>query len=291
MAEEPFSTLTLKDGRKLAYLEVGAKSGPVVFHFHGHGSSRLEALVMAEAATQLGLRIVALDRPGIGRSDPKPGDRLLDWPDDVAEAADLLGIDTFSVQGMSAGGPFALACAYTYRDRVAQCSLISSVPPPDIGVRAGPGSRRFAWWLAYHFPNYLREHVLHFGADGTLNVELESRLMRVGEQFGGEDFRLMHVASLRTMLTRTMLETTRQNGDGNRAEIERLMCPWGFNVREIAGPRFFVWHGEDDRIMPVAPAREMARALRDCTQTFYTGQGHFSVLVNRHHQALAALRP
>jgi hypothetical protein len=53
----------------------------------------------------------------------------------------------------------------------------------------------------------------------------------------------------------------------------------------------FVWHGDQDRIMPIGPARLMARRMRDCTATFYAGEGHFSVLVNRAHDLLAALRP
>ena len=109
---EPYATLTLKDGRKLGYLDVGKAGGAVVFHFHGHGSSRLEALMLEDAAHRLGLRVIALDRPGIGYSDPKDGDRLLDWPADVAEAADQLGIETFAVQGMSAGQSSSRAPAF-----------------------------------------------------------------------------------------------------------------------------------------------------------------------------------
>src|SRR5262252_5487282 len=131
---EPTSLLTLRDGRTLAYLEVGSATGAPVFHFHGHGSSRLEALALADAAERAQLRLIALDRPGIGYSDPKPGDRLLDWPSDVAEAADQLGIVRFAVQGMSAGGPYALACAHALPDRVSACSLVSAVPPPGIAL-------------------------------------------------------------------------------------------------------------------------------------------------------------
>ena len=79
-APEPYSLVRLPDGRALSYLEVGVPSGPAVFHFHGHGSSRLEALMLEEQALKLGVRVIAFDRPGIGRSDPKSGDMLLDWP-------------------------------------------------------------------------------------------------------------------------------------------------------------------------------------------------------------------
>lgn len=289
---EPHATLTLKDGRKLGYLDVGKSGGPVAFHFHGHGSSRLEALMLEDAAHRLGLRVIALDRPGIGYSDPRDGDRLLDWPHDVAEAADLLGIERFAVQGMSAGGPYALACAYRLGDRVTACSLISAVPPPEIARRTGPRVRRLAWWVAHRYPKYLRRRLMQFRPDGRPSEDMvRERMLRVAQWLGGEDLRLMKIEGLRTVLARTMMETARQDGAGNRAEIERLVKPWGFDIARLTGPRFFVWHGEEDRIMPVGPARAMARRLRNATATFYGGEGHFSVLVNRAYDMLAALRP
>lgn len=289
---EPYSSLTLKDGRKLGYLEVGVAGAPAVFHFHGHGSSRLEALMLGDAAHRLGLRVFAFDRPGIGRSDPKTGDRLLDWPDDMAQAADLLGIERFAVQGMSAGGPYALACAHKIPERLTACALISAVPPPEVARSTGPRVRRLAWWAARRFPNTLRKRLKQFRPDDAAQEHMvRARMLRVAQWLGGEDQRLMHIAQMRDVLARTMMETARQDGAGNRSEIERLVQPWGFDIAQLKGPRLFVWHGDEDRIMPVGPARVMAQRLRDCTATFYTGEGHFSVLVNRAHDLLAALRP
>src|SRR5262249_37296071 len=94
-------TLRLRDGRALGYLEVGSREGWPLLHFHGDPSSRLEVLLLAEQAASLGVRLIGLDRPGIGRSDTRPGFRLMDWPDDVVEAADQLGIERFAVAGLS----------------------------------------------------------------------------------------------------------------------------------------------------------------------------------------------
>ncbi len=288
---EPFATLALKDGRRLGYLDVGPADGPVVFHFHGHGSSRLEALMFSAAAARTGLRVIALDRPGIGRSDPKSGDRLLDWPGDVAEAADLLGIPRFAVQGMSAGGPYALACAYALGPRVIACSLVSAVPTPEIARWTGPHARRLLWWIAYLFPNYLRKRLLQFRPDGIpSDAAIRARMRRIAQWLGGEDLRLVEIPEMLDMLARTMMETARQSGAGNRSEIERLVKPWGFDVRKIAVP-MFLWHGGEDRIMPVEPARRMARVLKNCAATFYEEEGHFSVLVNRAHELMDALKP
>src|SRR6185295_18450974 len=274
LAAEPYSTLVLPDGRSLSYLEVGATDGPVIFHFHGHGSSRLEALALADSALALGLRVIAFDRPGIGRSDPAAGDRLLSWPDDMSAAADALKIGKFAVQGMSAGGPYALACAHRIPERLTACALISAVPPPEIARRAGPGLRRLVWWAAHRFPDHLRRRLQEFRPDGLPDAEMvRRRMVRVSQWLGGEDARLMHDPKLRAMLARTMMETARQGATANNSEIERLVRPWGFDVRKIKLDRIFIWHGAADRIMPIGPARVLARRLAGSRPVFFRDEG------------------
>ena len=287
MAERA-SLIAMRDGRNLAYLEVGSAAGSPVFHFHGHGSSRLEALALADAAEKARVRLIAFDRPGIGLSDPKVGDRLLDWPSDIAEAADQLGIRRFAVQGMSAGGPYALACAHMLPDRVTACSLVSTVPPPGIALLSGPVVRRFAWWVARTFPNYLRRRLQEIRPDHMSEAMVHARVMRIGQWLGGEDLRLMQDPVKFDLLARTMVESGRQDGRGNRSEIERLTRPWGFDIRKIKVP-VFVFHGEEDQIMHVRPAQMMARMLKECLATIYAGEGHFSVLVNKADQLMETL--
>ncbi len=105
---ETSSILWLHDGRALGYAEVGKSDGFPIFYFHGYDSSRLEVLLWREWAVTLGVRMIALDRPGIGRSDLKAGFRLLDWPDDVVEVANHLGIERFAVAAASGGGAYGL---------------------------------------------------------------------------------------------------------------------------------------------------------------------------------------
>jgi pimeloyl-ACP methyl ester carboxylesterase len=85
--DQTSATLELADGRALGYAEYGDPKGEPLFHFHGHPGSRLEAQLAHADAEREGVRIIAIDRPGYGLSDYKPGRRLLDWPDDVVEAS------------------------------------------------------------------------------------------------------------------------------------------------------------------------------------------------------------
>ena len=149
-------TIQLRDGRNLGVASVGTSDGFPIFHFHGSGSSRLEVLLLADEAIALGVRLIGLDRPGIGRSDTKVGYRLLDWPDDVVGVADQLGIEQFAIEGLSAGGPYAMACAYKIPQRLMACGLISTVSPGNLIRKAGRVGMRMMWWIGAQFPWLVR---------------------------------------------------------------------------------------------------------------------------------------
>jgi pimeloyl-ACP methyl ester carboxylesterase len=59
----------------------------------------------------LGVRLIAADRPGFGGSDDQPGRSIGDWATDVAALADHLGRPCFTLRGVSAGDPYARGCA------------------------------------------------------------------------------------------------------------------------------------------------------------------------------------
>jgi len=122
--------VTLRDGRSLAYAEWGDLTGTPVILFHGMPNSRL--LCPDEEATRAAcVRLITMDRPGYGQSDPKPNRTLLDWVDDFAEFSDLLELPPCPVVGWSSGGPYAMACGARLPGRVKMIGLAASDGPLD----------------------------------------------------------------------------------------------------------------------------------------------------------------
>ena len=96
-------------GRRLAIEQCGEPEGKPVFLMHGTPGSRLGPRPRAIVLHQLGVRLIAFDRPGYGGSDRKFGRTVADVATDVAAIADALELDRFAVLGRSGGGPHALA--------------------------------------------------------------------------------------------------------------------------------------------------------------------------------------
>ncbi|MBV8757165.1 MAG: alpha/beta hydrolase, partial [Deltaproteobacteria bacterium] len=65
----------------------------------------------AGAVDRLGVRLIAVDRPGLGRSDPAPGRTLLDFATDIRALSSELSLERPAIIGFSQGSPFALVCA------------------------------------------------------------------------------------------------------------------------------------------------------------------------------------
>lgn len=109
-APERLGQTKLPDGRALGWAEWGPEDGAPVLFFSGAGMSRWMGFG-ADAVARHGVRLIGVERPGLGASDPAPDRTLGDWADDVRYFAEARRLPPFAVVGFSQGAPFALACA------------------------------------------------------------------------------------------------------------------------------------------------------------------------------------
>jgi pimeloyl-ACP methyl ester carboxylesterase len=125
---------------------------------HGGPGSRLEPAYLRREASEAGLRIIGIDRPGYGLPAPQPGRTIADWVTEALAVAGHLGIGQFAAVGISTGGAYALALAALAPERVlgvvACCSMTDMRWPEGIlhpfGASphtrpAGCGRKRGGW--------------------------------------------------------------------------------------------------------------------------------------------------
>jgi pimeloyl-ACP methyl ester carboxylesterase len=271
-------TVDLNDGRRLGYAEWGVADGTAVLGFLGTSLSSL-AHLGDEAPRGAGVRLVLVDRPGYGRSDFQPGRALLDWPTDVAELADALGIERFAVFGMSGGGPHAAACGYALPDRVSAVGLVSSPGPvwdrPELRYSLPP-HRQPLIELARSDRRAAARRLLE-----DCRAELEDAKREPGDRDVADP-------DLRARLHAALLETAARGPEGYAHDLFVLfVSPWGFALEELSVPTR-IWHGERDPAVPLAVAEFFAGTIPQSTLTVLPGEGHL-VLWTRAEEILTGL--
>lgn len=271
------ATLTLRDGRSLGYAEYGNPRGEPAFYFHGHPGSRLEAQLAHEAALSRGVRVIALDRPGYGRSDLQPRRKILDWPTDVAEAADMLGVARFAVLGASGGGPYALACAHAIPQRLTKVGIISGVGPYDApGVTEGMRwQNRVGFKLGARFPVLAR--LIMWSMARQVRRNPERVVEAIAKAMSGPDAEVARRPQVRRALAAIIAEAFRQGSRGAARDVVLLGRPWGFRLEEIT-TKVHLWQGEADTLVPAAMGRYQAERIPGCRARFFPAEGHLLVI-------------
>src|SRR6185437_7732316 len=118
------------DDRQLGFAEFGDPQGRAIFWLHGTPGAQRP--IPAEArvyAADNHIRLIGIDRPGIGSSTPYQYENVLAFADDLRTVADTLGVDKMTVIGLSGGGPYTLACAAAMPDRVIAVGVLGGVAP------------------------------------------------------------------------------------------------------------------------------------------------------------------
>lgn len=250
--------LTLPDGRRMTYADLGDPAGPVVLECVGTPQSRLPYPGQAELAARLGLRLLVPDRPGVGGSDPQPGRTLTDWPADAAALMDALGVGRFGVLGGSGGGPYAVACGVLLADRVTAVALVAPAEPSTSPAHG---------FVPSADPVALRER-----------GETIARLLDEGpdalEAFFAPDLsdsdREQHTDPGELDNLR---EFFRQGVDAYVEDHSVAGGDWAGLLPRLTRPTR-IWQGDDDNNVPVEATRWLAGQIPGAELTVLPGGGH-----------------
>lgn len=270
-------TVATQDGRNLTYLEVGEPHGSLVIHNHGGPSSRLEARLFANSASKNRLRLLCVDRPGMGQSSPQKTRTYSGWADDLITIADALGYHEFGVTGWSEGGPWALAAA-AYIDplRLRHVSSIAGASYGTFGENwaADDLSRvdALGGFLALHFEPGFRLMYATLGITaehfrGTYIKQLWKLVNDYDQQF-------LLQPDFETAFSETSAECFAQGSDGLVRDAELIYRSWAFDVRTIER-RVHMWQGMDDRLVAASMSKTVADRMPGAVWHSVEGAGHF----------------
>jgi ribonucleoside-diphosphate reductase alpha chain len=280
------AAIRLPAGDDLGVAEYGRPDGRPVFYFHGLPGSHVEASLAGLAAEELGVRIVAFDRPGIGCSTFRPDRRITDVASDAERIADALGIGPFSALGVSGGAPYALACGILLPRRVRRIALVAPAGP--FAERRYQADLGWPWVVALaaaaFFPFLFRGLLRATGR--ILRAAPEEHLGRRAKHAGSPDREILQAH--RSVFAGNLREAFRGGSRGPTRDAELLLRPWGFQPAEAMQP-VFLWHGGRDRTIPQAVGIRLSREIPRCTPSFPPDEGHFSLPVGRIGEILSAL--
>ncbi len=266
--------LLLPDGRALHFMEFGAPDGLPAFGFHGTPGSRFMFRLAHATAERLGLRIIAPERPGFGRSTFQKGRTLIDWASDMSVLADALEIDRFAVAGVSGGGPYAAACAALMPDRVLAAALVSPIGP----VRMPEGPKRIG---VGHHSTFRLFPGIPLAIDGVFSIGrlafLKTPLAIYGfimSRAAPSDWKILSRRDVRINLLEGVAEGVRPGVRGAVQEMRIFSRPWNIPFDAIRAP-CFLWQGTADRNVPVPAAFRLGELIPGCTVTRLDGAGHY----------------
>ncbi len=271
------NTIQLADGRDLGFAMYGDPQGQPVLFFHGIPGSRLQRNPDPAALAHLDICIYALDRPGIGLSTSHPNRTLLSWTDDVLEFCRQMNLSRVAIAGVSGGGPYSLACAWRFPEKISHLSVISGMGPiaePALFAQLKPKAQRL-FRLAQKRPEIITP-LLSVGYKLFRNRILEAFKWLSGD-LPASDTKLINDPETGAMFREDVQQAFRAGSSGVLNEIQVLMQPWGFDLCEIKIP-VQVWHGTEDSIVPISMAKYLMEHLRNAEAHFIPAGGHFIAL-------------
>ena len=272
-------TVAVRGDRRLSFAEYGVPRGSAIVWMHGTPGARrqipFEARVFAE---NNGLRIIGIDRPGIGSSTPHLYDNVLDWTADLEMLLDTLAVDTLRLIGLSGGGPYALAAGAALPDRVHGIGVLGGVAPTR-GPDAVDGG---IIQLAVHLAPFIQLARVPLGIALNRGIRLVRPLAGHGLDLYAAlqplgDKTLLGRPEFKAMFLDDLLNGSRFQTSAPLNDLLMFTRDWGFRAADVSVPVRW-WHGDEDHIVPFRHGQHMVDLLPDATMSVIDGESHLGGL-------------
>jgi pimeloyl-ACP methyl ester carboxylesterase len=275
-------TLRLDDGRVLAWSEWGPVEGlPVLFCTGAAMSGSLG--FGAEALAELGLKLLAIDRPGLGASDAHPDKTFASWGEDTRQFLTARGLRNVTAVGFSQGAPFALALAgHGLVEAVAIVSGQDDLAHPRLLPLLHPEVAKMVRSARQDPAGFEQAFARMATPDGLWQLIVgmsgeRDRALYLSEPFGGA-------------YQRALREGFSQGAQGYARDLANALGPWLVEPEHITVP-VDLWYGGLDTSTVHSPdfGATLATRLPDATHTVEPEEGG-SILWTRARDILVRLK-
>lgn len=267
--------VTLPTRRRLGYAEFGAPDGFPVLWLHGTPGARTQVPPLARsAALERGLRVIGVERPGIGRSTQHRYRTLSEFAPDIETLADRLGLGRFGVVGLSGGGPYTLAIAHHLPDRVPAVGVLGGVAPSVGPRKSATGVVQLA--RTFNVPLAAATPVLGRAMWGFVNgLKPFARQIYAGAVAVMPEGDKVVFASdgVEEMFVGDLLRGSRRQCTAVFNDAVLFGRDWGFDPTEIGVPVHW-WHGDADPIVPLADAQALTAHMPTAELRVRPGESH-----------------
>jgi pimeloyl-ACP methyl ester carboxylesterase len=271
--------IAVGDDRQIGFAEFGDPQGRAVFWLHGTPGARrqipMEARVYAE---QRQIRLIGVDRPGIGSSTPYQYDTVFAFADDLRTIADTLGIDKFEVIGLSGGGPYTLACAAAMPDRVVAAGVLGGIAPSRGADAIGGGVMAFGSKVAPVLE--VAGYPIRLAAVSLVRLArpvASPALDLYGRLSPEADRHMLARPEFKAMFLDDLLNGSRKQLAAPFADVVVFARDWGFRLDEVKVPVRW-WHGDRDHIVPFEHGQHVVSRLPDAQLYHLPGESHLAGL-------------
>ncbi len=265
--------IKLSDGRNLSYGIYGSKKGHPTICLHGTPASFFMFETLEDAANKNDILLICPNRPGIGRSSYKHLKNIKEYTKDIKELSEILGINKFSVIGVSGGGPFAYACLANIPHLLVNANFVSALAPINKSNIKKMGR-----------PQKLI--LKTFSKNKTLASFLLLIIFKYGKRFKHLSLRIFCLHSkktdmdvlkedkIRESLIKSSLSAFESGIKGIQLDIELFLSNWDYSIDSNNNIPINIWHGLDDPTVPHEMANYYETKLPSANKFLMPDSGH-----------------
>ncbi len=281
------------NNKNISFRKVGSGSRKILF-FHGFPGSSSQIEPFADQVAAFDLEVICVDRPGYHKTELTEGRQFDQATQMMKSLLDSFGWQSCEVMSVSGGTPFLFSFTQAFPQFISNVTVISGLGPIGNKEFQKIISRkaRFALNLLPKLPGTIFEKILpkYNPEPSTVTAaaaEPKFNVIRFLLPSSPADNQVMLDLKTQDILGRALHEAFMQNGTGPKRDAAEFIKPWSLELKGYTGP-IKIWHGNEDQILPLKMAEQMAQLIPRAQLHVLNNEGHYSLIIKRMESILKA---